>query len=442
MIKKLLTIVAFCASFSAINAQTNLTVQPAKLSGKPTLIESPSTALNFNEKAASVSVGDTLWYFFNKTWYKNPAGSFYTFATTRTGTLVTHAGSRFQNSGNLTITGLEALLSKAVTTSTASSVRIILCNLSITGQPLLPGLDSVTVVLTATNTNGYTYGANFTTPKFVANDFAVVIRNISPLATDTVKAWMTNGLTTTFGEGMGHMRVAGTFTYMTGLFPSPVGNDFEMLVAPRVVFTGSALQSSPTASTYCTGTAYTFTNNSSYYLKHRQYNLNEFYRRWRPLTNTITAIPADSVFTWNFGDATGNFYTTTSMPNIAHTYVSAGSYTGTLTAKYQHQTDNGVKQQDASTFVKAVAVCSGIQSFSGIEAINVYPNPSTGLVNIANLPSDSNIEVVNMLGQSVYSTKANQGNFTADLSSLPSGSYFVKINSVNEKTKIVKLILN
>jgi hypothetical protein len=47
-----------------------------------------------------------------------------------------------------------------------------------------------------------------------------------------------------------------------------------------------------------------------------------------------------------------------------------------------------------------------------------------------------------MLGQSVYKDRANAGTYSTDLSLLPKGSYFVKINALNEKTKILKLILN
>ncbi len=248
-----------------------------------------------------------------------------------------------------------------------------------------------------------------------------------------------------YGEGFGVIRAASSATTPSSFLPTTsafinADTDFEFLVAPRVAFSGSALQSSPTGS--CAGTAYTFTNNSSYHLTHRQYNLNEFKRFWAPFSNTVAVINADSVSTWNFGDATGNFYTVSSMPNIAHTYGGAGTFTGTLTVKYQKMTGSGVKLQDQTTFLKTIAVCSGIQSLSGVEAVNVYPNPSTGLVNIANLPSESTIEVVNMLGQSVYSLKTNSGDHSMDLSTLPNGSYFVKISSVNEKTKIVKLILN
>ncbi len=444
MIKKLLSIATFCAIFSVANAQTNLVANPASLTSRNAVIETPSpySAPMMNQKTSSANIADTLWYFFNKTYYKNPSGSYYTFALSTTGTLVTHAGSRFQNSGNLAVAGLEGLFSKATTASSLVTAHVILCNVS-AGQPVLPGIDSVSIVLTATNTSGYFYGANFTTPKFVAGDYAVVVRNGSTNPNDTLKVWMTNGLTTTFGEGMGHMRVGGTFTNTTNLFGSPANNDFEIIVAPRVAFTASAAQTSPTTTPYCNGTAYTFTNSSSYWLGHRQYNLNEFARRWAPLTNTVSTIMKDSVYTWNFGDGTGNFYTTSGMPNINHTYTTTGAYSGTLTAKYQKGSDYaGITVIDNATFAKTSAVCSGIQNLSGVEAVNVYPNPSSGLVYIANLPSESTIEVVNMLGQSVYKATANAGNFTADLSTLNNGSYFVKINSINEKTKIVKLILN
>lgn len=453
MIKKLLSIVALCASFSAVNAQSNLMAEPAGPITKQPVVESPFS--NVNAKTSAITVGDTLWYYFNKHFYRNmPATGFYTFLSPNT-SFVTHMGSRFNNTNpNMSIIGLECIAARVSTSPSASvTVRMYLTNV-VSGLPVLPALDSITAV--CTGTAGTFLGGNFATPKFVSGDYAVLFQCIPTVAGDQARMYMNNAhiasatATTavtgsTYGEGYGYIRAASsattpsTFLTTTGLFIN-TDTDFEFQVAPRVAFSASAIQSSPTG-TYCTGTAYTFTNNSSYQLGHRQYNLNEFYRMWRPFNNTVTITP-DSVYTWNFGDGTGNFYTTTGMPNIAHTYATPGTYTGTLTAKYQKMADSGVKMQDAMTAVKNPAVCTGIQAFSGIEAVNVYPNPSTGFVNIANLPSESNIEVVNMLGQSVYSSKASQGNFTADLSTLPNGSYFVKISSVNEKTKIVKLILN
>lgn len=452
MIKKLLSIVALCATFTVVNAQTNLVAEPAGPLKKQAVVESPYSNTTVDAKTALINVGDTLWYFLNKHYYRNAASvGYYTFPSPNT-SFVTHFGSIFKNTNpNLAVSGLEAVCSRSATSPSSSvTVRMYLTNV-VAGVPVFPALDSVSAVCTGTAATFV--GGNFLAPKFVSGDFAVLYKCVPTVAGDVARMWMNNAhiaaatATTavagsTYGEAFGVLRLASsattaaTFMATTGLFGPDT--DFEYLVAPRVGFTASSAQTSPTGS--CTTVAYTFTNNSSAVFTNRQFNQNEFYRHWRPFLTT--GLAPDSVYTWDFGDATGPMYTPTSMPNIAHTYASPGTYNGTLTAMYQKMADSGVKMADATTFAKTVAVCSGIQSLSGVDAVNVYPNPSTGLVNIANLPSETTIEVVNMLGQSVYSAKAGQGNYSADLSTLPNGSYFVKIYSVNEKTKIVKLILN
>jgi hypothetical protein len=454
MIKNLLTIAAICVSLSTIKAQNFLQAEPAGSLKNAVRYEAPAQNQSL-EKTSAIAVGDTLWYFLNKHYYRNLSGvGYYTFLSPNT-SFITHCGSNFNNTNpNLSILGLEGVVSRVSTSPSPSvTVRLYLTNV-VGGVPVLPALDSITAVCTGTSAT-FASG-NFAGPKFVSGDYAVLFKCASAVAGDQVKLWMNNAhvaaatATTAvtgskYGEGYGYIRAASSattpssFYVTTGAFIN-ADTDFEFLVAPRVAFSASAAQAAPTGS--CAGIAYTFTNNSSYQLAHRQYNLNEFSRFWAPFSNTVATIAADSVFTWNFGDATGNFYTVSSMPNIAHTYGGAGTFTGTLTAKYQKMTGSGYKMQDATTFAKTIAVCSGIQTFSGVEAVNVYPNPSTGIVNIANLPSETSIEVVNMLGQSVYSLKTTQGDHAIDLSTLPNGSYFVKISSVNEKTKIVKLILN
>jgi hypothetical protein len=454
MIKKLLTIVAFCASASAINAQVNLVAEPAGPLKKQAVVESPysNTTINANAKTSVASIGDTLWYFLNKHNYRNaPSTGFYTFPSPNT-SFVTHFGSNFTNtSPNLAVIGLEAVCSRSNTSPSPSvTVRMYLTNV-VSGLPVFPAIDSISAVCSGTAATFI--GGNFTTPHFVSGDFAVLYRCASTVAGDVVKVWLNNAndatSTTTvagckYGEGFGYLRASSSattpasFLTTTGAFGA--GTDYEFLVAPRVAFTAAAAEASPTGS--CTTVAYTFTNNSAPQFSNRQYNLNEFARYWQPFLTT--GLAPDSVFTWDFGDATGPMYTVSSMPNIAHTYAAAGTYNGTLTAMYQRMTDvMGVSQyQDAANFSKTMAVCSGVQQLSGVEAVNVYPNPTTGVVNFTNLPSETTIEVVNMLGQSVFTVKTTLGDHSIDLSTLPNGSYFVKMSSANEKTKIVKLIRN
>lgn len=73
------------------------------------------------------------------------------------------------------------------------------------------------------------------------------------------------------------------------------------------------------------------------------------------------------------------------------------------------------------------------------ETVNVYPNPTTGLVNISNV-NDANISVINMLGQVVYSTVATSNVLTIDASSWKQGTYLVRIVN-NEEVNVIKLDL-
>jgi hypothetical protein len=521
MIKKLLTTASLLALFGAANAQNaKLSAESAPAISKKAVQPASMQA----SKTSSVAIGDTLWYFFNKHFYRNPSGTGYFTVKSpyqSSAVTLTHFGCRFLNTGSLMVNGLEAVVSRHSASSSASvTVNVILCNV-VGGQPVLPGVDSISAVLTGTAATFV--GGDFTVPKVMTGDFAVVYRCASP-AGDTIRAWMNNAAPATatvpvaqrYGEGLGHVRIATTFTNMTGVFGPQ--SDYEFLVAPRVGFVAQAAQNSPPTSPYCVNKPYTFTNASSAWLTHRQYNLNQFYKTWKPFANTVSTINPDSVLTWDFGDGTGPMY----AYNQVHTYMMPGSFTGTLTAKYQPMADIAGTSvyTDMATFTKSVApapsvsltsssntictsgsggtavtltgspsggvysgpnvvgnqftapaaagsytatysytdtatgcsnatndvivasICMGMVEFSGTELINVYPNPSAnGHITIANLPANTEVQIINMLGQSVYKEKAS-GNLNADLSNLNNGSYFVKITSGNEKAKIVKLILN
>lgn len=76
-------------------------------------------------------------------------------------------------------------------------------------------------------------------------------------------------------------------------------------------------------------------------------------------------------------------------------------------------------------------ITTGIKNNALADAITLFPNPSTGLLNINNVEAISTIEVYNVIGDKVYSNKLDKGNNSIDLSNLANGSYFVKINSNN-----------
>jgi hypothetical protein len=78
--------------------------------------------------------------------------------------------------------------------------------------------------------------------------------------------------------------------------------------------------------------------------------------------------------------------------------------------------------------------------------MKVYPTVSTGTYqykagSISGVKS-INVQVYNMLGQSVYQTKSGYGDGQIPLNLLPAGNYFVQITSDNKKyqanQKIIK----
>ncbi|MBI3519427.1 MAG: T9SS type A sorting domain-containing protein [Bacteroidetes bacterium] len=74
---------------------------------------------------------------------------------------------------------------------------------------------------------------------------------------------------------------------------------------------------------------------------------------------------------------------------------------------------------------------TGIKSLSA-SVISLYPNPTTGVLNVNATEANSSLEVYNIIGSKVFSSALVKGNNSIDLSGLSNGSYFVKMNSNNQ----------
>jgi hypothetical protein len=82
---------------------------------------------------------------------------------------------------------------------------------------------------------------------------------------------------------------------------------------------------------------------------------------------------------------------------------------------------------------------AGITPLNALLQANVYPNPSSGKINIE-LPSDSKIRIFNMTGVEVYNSAAQSGLVSVDLSSNAEGIYFVEIdNGFNKQVKKINI---
>src|SRR6218665_1081616 len=169
---------------------------------------------------AQTPIDDTLNYFTYKQLYRAPTFTAHPFtalqAALTSNTMVTHVGSIFRNSTQLSIRGLEARVQKDPLNPSINGVpmRLYLCNV-VGNQPVLPLLDSITTNATSSTDPkfGELVGGSFTAAVTVSGDFAVLIRNISGQQGDVLKVFRTAGHTATsttapsvsmkFGEGLG-----------------------------------------------------------------------------------------------------------------------------------------------------------------------------------------------------------------------------------------------
>ncbi len=126
-------------------------------------------------------------------------------------------------------------------------------------------------------------------------------------------------------------------------------------------------------------------------------------------------------YAWDFGD--GN--TDTSM-NPIHTYTNSDIYTVTLTVTNECGSD---------TFTETIdVIILNSHNIIAIEQWSIFPNPNTGIFNISiegNKNLDLEIEVINLLGQTLYTQNAfvNSNNqiIPIRVEHLAVGTYFIRL---------------
>lgn len=100
-------------------------------------------------------------------------------------------------------------------------------------------------------------------------------------------------------------------------------------------------------------------------------------------------------------------------------------------------TDYGVliNQQDCEIALGRAVLSTG--SFEAIPEFSLYPNPTSGIINVVSTFFIDNVDVFNNLGQLVFSKKNSS---YIDISTLNGGLYFVKIIDTNGNVAIKKVI--
>ncbi len=85
-----------------------------------------------------------------------------------------------------------------------------------------------------------------------------------------------------------------------------------------------------------------------------------------------------------------------------------------------------------------VAGILGVNDFE-IEGLVAYPNPTTNMLNIEAVSVISSVEVMNVLGQTLYSETTNRTATQIDLSAFQAGNYFVRV-TVDNSTNVLQII--
>lgn len=79
-----------------------------------------------------------------------------------------------------------------------------------------------------------------------------------------------------------------------------------------------------------------------------------------------------------------------------------------------------------------VATTTGIEDIA-TEQATVYPNPFSTRIHLSTIEKNINVEMINMVGQTVYSGTYSEDGL--DMSELPAGIYIIR-GTVNQKTII------
>lgn len=138
-------------------------------------------------------------------------------------------------------------------------------------------------------------------------------------------------------------------------------------------------------------------------------------------------------YLWDFGD--GNSSTN---QNPTHTYLAVDDYTVTLIVSNNCGADT-TTQLYSVTGIRNIAL-------QGID-MDVFPNPTSGIVNIAAVgltDGKYNVQLHDLTGKLVYTEERNANelmNTSVDLSTLTKGMYFLSVTGADRR-QVVKLMLD
>lgn len=86
-------------------------------------------------------------------------------------------------------------------------------------------------------------------------------------------------------------------------------------------------------------------------------------------------------------------------------------------------------------------VATGISDMDIDQTLNVFPNPSKGLITVDCAKTINKIEVYNVLGSQIFTSQPDRYRTTIDLSKFESGIYFLRVTDATQQVSTKKIVL-
>lgn len=102
-----------------------------------------------------------------------------------------------------------------------------------------------------------------------------------------------------------------------------------------------------------------------------------------------------------------------------------------ITTTYSVNATNALGCTTSSLFTQIVAVCTGVEESGQMEALQIYPNPTSGQVKINNLKKGSTLKVTDVAGRIISEHTEISSEFDLDFSELNNGVYFIDVKNEN-----------
>ena len=135
----------------------------------------------------------------------------------------------------------------------------------------------------------------------------------------------------------------------------------------------------------------------------------------------------------------GNTYSWSPSTGLNSTNTANPSANPTTTTTYTLTITDSLGCSSKDQIIVTVINCVGINEVKNEVSLQIYPNPTSGIFTIQSSEKNYTIEIINLLGEKIYSSTINSNKSEIDLSKQPQGIYFIKMNSV-KGTSIKKLI--